>query len=627
MKDSTVNPAAPPAPPLAPVAYSTMNGKLRPELLRAVAQMGFTNMTPVQEKTLNLPSFTDDCLVKSRTGTGKTLAFLLPVLHTILTMRDEQSGQALRGVKALVLAPTRELAKQISDECEKLTAFCVPPIGCHMAVGGTGRPAMLKDFLKRDCDILVATPGRLIDILEMDEVRAKFARLRCVILDEADRMLDHGFGPDLKKILAAIPSKTEAKWQGMCFSATIPPQIETLLPSILGPKHHRISCINEGESQTIDSVPQSVITVRSHEEVLPTLHKIFSREKKDNPSFKAVIFSSTARQAALMYNLFGHTGGAAPGKIAVHQMHSRMSQPARNRTVAEFKEAKSGLLFASDVVGRGLDFPDITLVIQVGFPMDQDQYVHRVGRTGRAGKSGRATMIMVPEEMGFVEKLKRDRKFPIEKAEVPEPAETKTSSEDIVHEALGKIPDQTLYGAYTAYLGFLTSTTQIHRLSKPEIVRFAGFYARSLGFIEPPAIPRRMAKMTGLWGTPGIRIEDEPPRKGSAPAAVSPPKRNRPEDSPASVSTRARSAAVAAPVKSEDASSSAAPAGQESNGSRPGKRRRGQGGRGRGGARQSTGPSEGPGLGQGGSSGGRGGGRGRGRGRGGNSRGGSSMAN
>jgi len=386
--------------------YASMAGRLQPQLLKALEQMKYTHMTPVQEKVLALP-FTGDSLVQAKTGTGKTIAFLLPVLQTLLTAKNLKPGQ----VSLLVLAPTRELAQQIADECDKLTSLCTPSLECHLAVGGSKRAFHLNRFLKGSPTILVATPGRLIDYLSDSAAQDKFGNLRALVLDEADRMLDQGFMPDLLRILKQLPSKTSAGWQGMCFSATIPPEINKVLHHVLYPGHARVSTIDANETPTVDAIPQSVIPVDSIYDVLPTLHNLLACERLDNPSLKAIIFSSTARQAGLMYNIFGFTGGAAPGKLPVYQMHSRMGQAARNRTVEEFKAATHGLLFASDVVGRGMDFPDIGLVVQIGLTTDKDQYVHRVGRTGRAGKSGRAVMIMTPEDMPFVRK---NPQFPIE---------------------------------------------------------------------------------------------------------------------------------------------------------------------------------------------------------------------
>ena len=383
------------------VPYAQLEGRLKPQLLQALSNHGFTHMSPVQEKVLHLPTFTQDCLVQAKTGTGKTLAFLLPALQTLLDTKNLDYAS----VGLLVLAPTRELAQQIHDECNKLTSACNPPMQCHIAVGGSSRKSHMDKFLKGKPTILVATPGRLNDYLTEAAARQKFGKIRCVVLDEADRMLDAGFAPDLRRILEQMPPKAEAGWQGMCFSATVPPEIQKMLPMVLSKNHVRLSTIDQNEAPTVELVPQAVYPVASVDDVLPTLHSVLSCAKADNPALKAIIFCPTARHAGLMYNVFGHTGGAAPPKLPVFQMQSRMSQ-----TVEEFKATDRGLLFASDVVGRGMDFPDINLVVQIGVPSEKDQYVHRVGRTGRAGKVGEAVMILAPEEMWFVH---RNPEFPI----------------------------------------------------------------------------------------------------------------------------------------------------------------------------------------------------------------------
>ncbi|KAJ4288280.1 hypothetical protein N0V88_007472 [Collariella sp. IMI 366227] len=389
------------------MAFAEFAGKLRPELLKGLRTMELTHPSPVQQEMLKLPSFAQDCLVQAKTGTGKTVAFLLPALQNLLEAKDLDRSV----VNLLILAPTRELAQQIVDECNKLTVACNPPLECHIAVGGSSRGANLNRFLRGKPSILVATPGRLTDYLTEDAARAKLTKVRCVVLDEADRMLDAGFGPAVRSILEHIPSKAVAKWQGMCFSATIPPEIEKMLPMMLAKDHVRISTIDENEAPTVDLVPQVLYPVPSVNDILPTLHSVLACARADNPtSLKAIIFCPTARHAALLYHVFGHTGGAAPPRMPVFQMQSRMSQPARTRTVNEFKVAECGLLFASDVVGRGMDFPDINLVVQIGVPSEKEQYVHRVGRTGRAGKGGHAVMILAPEEMWFVH---QNPQFPI----------------------------------------------------------------------------------------------------------------------------------------------------------------------------------------------------------------------
>ncbi|KAK3942460.1 hypothetical protein QBC46DRAFT_339409 [Diplogelasinospora grovesii] len=480
-------------------SYGEMAGRLQPQLLQALEKMEYTHMTPVQQKMLQLPRFTDDCLVQAKTGTGKTIAFLLPALQTLLTTKGLARGQ----VGLLVLAPTRELAQQIVDECDKLTSLCKPPLECHVAVGGSNKASHLNKFLKGKPTILVATPGRLNDYLSDPAVKERFGSVRCVVLDEADRMLDQGFLPALTTILKSLPDKAAAGWQGMCFSATMPPSINKVLHMVLKPNHLRLSTIDENEVPTVEAVPQSLITVNSIQDVLPTLHTLLSCEQMDNPDLKAVVFSSTARHAGLLYQIFGE-GGASPGGLPVFQMNSRMAQGARNKTVQLFKEAERGLLFASDVVGRGMDFPNIGLVVQVGLPLDSEQYVHRVGRTGRAGKVGRAVMVLIPEEMGFI---KRNPKFPIKPTEITHPRASTIPSADIVQAALARVSDTSKTQAYVAYIGFTRALSKVMGLDARGVVHLSNRFSESIGCDEPPALEASTIGKMGLKGVPGLTIK------------------------------------------------------------------------------------------------------------------------
>ncbi|KAK4221528.1 putative ATP-dependent RNA helicase MSS116 mitochondrial precursor [Podospora fimiseda] len=495
------------------VPFTSLKGVLKPELLNGLKNMGLTHMSPVQEKVLGLPDLTTDCLVQAKTGTGKTVAFLLPALQNLLSVKNLDRSQ----VGLLVMAPTRELAQQIADECDKLTSQVSPKLECHIAVGGSSRATHLNRFLKGKPTILVATPGRLLDYFSEEAPRAKLNNIRCLVLDEADRMLDAGFSRDIQKILNSIPSKKTANWQGMCFSATMPKEIHQFLPLVLNKNHAHISTIDPNEVPTVESVPQTVIPAESVNDVLPILHSVISCERADNPNLKVICFSSTARHAALLYHLFGSTGRAAPPKLPIFQMHSRMTQPARTRTVEEFKAATTGIMFASDVVGRGMDFPDIGLVIQIGAPADKEQYVHRVGRTGRAGKlDGRAIMILTPEEMNFV---KECPEFPIKNnGAYAHPKASTWPSENIIEDALARLPVEVKASAYSAYLGFTKGLMKRYRLTPETVVEKANELAASLGFDDgpPPLMQSTVSKM-GLKGVPGLNIEGKGMVRGHAP--------------------------------------------------------------------------------------------------------------
>jgi ATP-dependent RNA helicase MSS116 len=222
-------------------------------------------MTPVQHKVLTeMGNVTNDALVQAKTGTGKTIAFLLPALQNLLTGPALPHGQ----VGILIISPTRELAMQIAKECDQLTASLPKRVDCHTAFGGTAKASRLNHFVKGNPTVLVATPGRLDDYLSDPIIRRKFDNVRTVILDEADTMLEAGFLLSVKKILTKIPPKSTG-WQGLCFSATIPSKIKAVVHHILAPGFKHISTIDENEPPTTARVPQ-------HSLIIPDIKDTFS---------------------------------------------------------------------------------------------------------------------------------------------------------------------------------------------------------------------------------------------------------------------------------------------------------------------------------------------------------------
>ncbi|KAJ1533576.1 hypothetical protein HK405_000456, partial [Cladochytrium tenue] len=303
MADATTTPTE------APLQFDSLAGRLRPELLAALRApaMAYSTATPVQQCVLRdlLPSaYAADCLVQAKTGTGKTLAFLLPALHRLLLARE--SGALPSGhVGILVLAPTRELVSQIADECTRVTALCVPKVGCHAAFGGVNKDPQVARLLAEGPAVVVASPGRLLDYLSSPDrsVRDRFRHMLAFVLDEADRLLEHSFLEDLVKIIQLLPKKATARWQGMCFSATMPARINEVLHHVLTVDHLRISTVSASDVPTVDAIPQSLVAVASIADILPTLHALLAGEQADDRDLKAVIFVHTARNASLIYQL------------------------------------------------------------------------------------------------------------------------------------------------------------------------------------------------------------------------------------------------------------------------------------------------------------------------------------
>lgn len=479
--------------------FETLGDALAKPLLQGLKQMGFEFMTPVQQKVLTeLPSFSSDCLVQAKTGTGKTAAFLLPSIQTILNNEKKKGGQKYGQVSILIVAPTRELALQIQNECNQITACLPKKMECHALYGGTARASQLNRFMNGRPTIVVATPGRLNDVLGEPQVRERFSSIQTVILDEADRMLDAGFAPDMYKLLKKLPPKSDG-WQGMCFSATLPSQVQDVVKCVLFPGYVSLSTIDPNEVPTADRVPQFFIEYAEVKEQFSLIHALLMAEHKQDPEdFKAIVFATTANGTAILYDLFRE---ALP-KFKVFELHSRLNQNARTRTTEEFKNAKSGILFASDVVGRGMDFPNVGLVVQVGLPSSSEQYIHRIGRTARAGKDGRAVAIFSKREMFFV-KVNRD--LPLKPYPTDLSANVK-QSEPIISAAFNRVPEEAKTKAYSAWLGFHKTFLKKLQLDTKGLVKEANQLAEAMGLPEPPMLTKQLVGKMGLKGVPGLRI-------------------------------------------------------------------------------------------------------------------------
>lgn len=478
--------------------YASLAGKLDNNLLKALDVMGFASMTPVQERVLTgLPSWRSDCLVQAKTGTGKTLAFLLPALHCLLQSNlAPPKGQ----VAILIITPTRELAQQIAKSCDQLTSQLATPLECHIAVGGTARASAHSRFMKRAPSILVATPGRLKDYLSEAPTAKKLSNIQTLVLDEADTMLESGFLADVKQILRLIPHKSTG-WQGMCFSATVPPKVKDVVSVVLKPGYSNISTIEKNESPTHERVPQYHVLMPSVADTFTTLTSLLKHEIKG--STKIIVFGFTANMVALFADVFSR--GLVP--LKVFEIHSRLSQGARTKTTAQFKEATAGVLFASDVIGRGMDFPNVDLVVQVGLPSNGEQYVHRVGRTARAGNDGRAIILLTQAESFF---MNTNRHLPIK----PHPQTNSinagaSSCAGAVTQAMYNIDEEKKQRAYASFIGFFAGSGLLKylRLDKSGLVQLANDMAmKGMACPEPPPMDRKVVGKMGLKGVSGFNF-------------------------------------------------------------------------------------------------------------------------
>ena len=479
--------------------FTDLSQILHPILLQTITQdLKFDHMMPVQEATLrDLLEKRIDCLAQAKTGTGKTIAFLLPAIQALIN-RARPRGS---GISLLVISPTRELAMQIAKEATALLQR-LPQYKVAFAIGGTNKDREERNILDGNgCDILIATPGRLYDHLSNVRIVESFRNLDTLVLDEADRLLDMGFMKDLKKIIACLPDKASSNRQGMLFSATIAPHVHEFAHLVLAQGYKFISTIPAGEAQTHERVPQLLITVNSWADVATAMVSSIQSECNmiGKDSFKMILFAPTAALA----DFYGAVLSQIKGLPAVSILHARVSQSKRTKVTNDFRDSTSAILVATDVVARGMDFPGVSNVFQVGLPMDKESYIHRLGRTARAGKEGRSVFIVTQQESFFPRWTLKDINF--------EQVNPDLTNHSQVAAIADSYPDKTK--VYQAWLGYYKAHARAMKWNDDELVAQANLFAsEALGCAETPALEKQTVGKMGLKNARGLVVVANRPR-------------------------------------------------------------------------------------------------------------------
>ena len=375
---------------------------LGPEVLRAIEEVGYEMPTPIQEQSIPSALTGRDILGCAQTGTGKTASFVLPMIEIL------SSGRArARMPRSLILTPTRELAMQISKNFDDYGKF--HKLSQALLIGGVSMDDQSKK-LGRGVDVLIATPGRLIDHIESG--RILLSDIKVLVIDEADRMLDMGFIPDVEKIVGQLPKIR----QTLFFSATMPAEIRRLADAFLmNPKEIHVTPPASPAETVIQHL--SIVETRDKREAL---RRIIRSEDVQN----ALVFCNRKRDVDILYRSLKKHG------LATAALHGDMPQPVRLETLDAFRKNEVRILVASDVAARGLDIVDLSHVFNFDVPYNPEDYIHRIGRTGRAGKEGRAFTIATPEDTDAVAAIARmlGREIPefavtgLENGELAEPA-------------------------------------------------------------------------------------------------------------------------------------------------------------------------------------------------------------
>jgi ATP-dependent RNA helicase RhlE len=354
--------------------------KLIEPILRALKTEGYTTPTPIQEQAIPIVLQHTDLLGCAQTGTGKTAAFAIPILQ--LLYQDRLQHKEQKTIKALILTPTRELAIQID---ESFAAYGRHTGLKHLVIFGGVSQNPQTEALRRGVDILVATPGRLLDLMNQKYIHLD--HIKMLVLDEADRMLDMGFVHDVKKIIAKVP----AKRQTLFFSATMPNEIQQLANTILTrPEKVEVTPV----SSTADTIQQSLYYVEKNDKKSLLIHLL-----KDKTIKTALVFTRTKHGADKVVKDLTRVG------ITAEAIHGNKSQNARQRALTNFKNRTTRVLIATDIAARGIDIDELTHVINFELPNIPETYVHRIGRTGRAGASGIALSFCDQEEVEFLKDI------------------------------------------------------------------------------------------------------------------------------------------------------------------------------------------------------------------------------
>jgi ATP-dependent RNA helicase RhlE len=372
---------------------------LHPSILLAVAATGYTTPTPIQAQAMPIVMDGRDVMGAAQTGTGKTAAFTLPILHRLMQFANTSASPARHPVRALILTPTRELADQVSDSVIEYSKST--PLRSTVVFGGVDIGPQ-REALRRGCEVLIATPGRLLDHVEQKNVN--LSQVGILVLDEADRMLDMGFLPDLDRIMRLLP----AKRQGLLFSATFSNEIRKLGRTYLNnPAEIEVAARNA----TAENVTQIAYAMPSSEKRAAVVHLVKSRGFN-----QVIVFSNTKIGTSRLARELARDG------IKAESIHGDKSQLDRMKALEAFKAGELEVLVATDVAARGLDVAGVPCVINYDLPYNAEDYVHRIGRTGRAGASGEAIAFFAPEEERFLLDIEKLIKFKIPRGQLSVPA-------------------------------------------------------------------------------------------------------------------------------------------------------------------------------------------------------------
>lgn len=429
---------------------------------KAIRDMGFKQMTEVQAKTIPPLLEGRDVLGAAKTGSGKTVAFMIPAIELLLRKKFKPRN----GTGVIIVSPTRELAIQIYGVAEELCKY--HNITHGIVIGGANRKAETEKLVK-GVNLLVATPGRLLDHLQNSQGFV-FKNLQSLVIDEADRILEIGFEEEMKQIVKILPKER----QSMLFSATQTTKVSDLARISLKSGPLYINVDEKKETSTADGLEQGFVVVEADKRFLLLFTFLRKNQKK-----KVIVFFSNCSAVKYYAELLNYID------VPVMELHGRQKQQKRTSTFFEFSEAEKGILLCTDVAARGLDIPAVDWVVQFDPPDDPRDYIHRVGRSARAGGKGKSLLFLLPSETGFLKYLK-DAKVPLNEYQFPN---SKISN---VQSQLEKLIEKNYYlnqSARDAFRSYLQAYATYHHKKIFDVDNLdLAKIAKSFGFAVPPKV-------------------------------------------------------------------------------------------------------------------------------------------
>ncbi|EIM92831.1 DEAD-domain-containing protein [Stereum hirsutum FP-91666 SS1] len=451
---------------------------------KALAEMGFTTMTPVQAKSIPPLLAGKDVLGAARTGSGKTLAFLIPAVELLHRLKFKPRN----GTGIIIVSPTRELALQIFGVAKELMAHHSQTFG--IVIGGANRRAE-ADKLVKGVNLIVATPGRLLDHLQ-DTKGFVFRNLKALVIDEADRILEVGFEEEMKRIISILPNENR---QSMLFSATQTTKVQDLARISLRPGPLYIDVHGSEETSTVATLSQGYVVCPSDRRFL----LLFTFLKK-NLKKKIVVFFSSCNSVKYHAELLNYID------VPVLDLHGKQKQQKRTNTFFEFCNAETGILLCTDVAARGLDIPRVDWIVQFDPPDDPRDYIHRVGRTARAGKVGKSLLFLLESELGFLRFLK-EAKVPLNEFTFPQNKIANVQSQ--LEKLLQKnyFLHQSAKDGYRSYLQSYASYSlkKIFDVNSLDLTKVG----KAFGFSVPPRVNVNIGGGKGGTGRSGVKRRRE----------------------------------------------------------------------------------------------------------------------